>query len=339
MSDPSLAARVDPPTSCGAIVMAIGIFAAASLPSLPLAASAAGPAAAVLVIGAWMILALALSVSIAKPGGLARRVEPVIDSFGIGTWVAGTAVLARVLMLAMPDDLRPARMAFLVGFGLWLWFMPRAMRNLVRLARSRLRPSGIILLSTVATQAVTLMALRLFPAVAAVRAAAIVLMALGAGCYLVAAFLIVRGYAGRGWHLAADWANGNCILHGALSITGLTAVVGGLFEARAILVYWAAVLVVFAIVEVIEIARLIARVRAIGWREAVFVYDVSQWARNFTFGMLYAFTAAFAQRYPRMADWGLDGLREFLVVAGPYAVLILLLAETMLMLGAPPARR
>lgn len=327
----------DPPNAAGAIVMAAGIFAAASLPRLG-GGGVALPTAIVLTL-IWLAVAGRLAASAARPGGLARRIGAPIDSFGIGTWVAGTAVLARVLMLATPDDLWPARIAFALAAVLWLWFMPRAIGNLFRLARSRLRPNGVILLSTVATQAMALMVLHLLPASPAVWAAGAALMALGTLCYAAAAFLIVRGYAVGEWRLATDWANGNCILHGALSITGLTAVVGHWFDARTLLAYWVAVIAVFVIVEAIEVARLVARVRAAGWREAIFIYDVSQWARNFTFGMFTAFTLAFAQAYPLVAPPVFAALRDAIVAGGPYVVLTLLLAEAGLMLIAPRRSR
>jgi hypothetical protein len=309
--------------------MAAGIFAAASLPQL---GGGLALSAAIVLIAVWLAVAAPLAVSAVRAGGFARRTGTPIDSFGIGTWVAGTAVLARVLMLAAPDDPWPARVAFALAAALWLWFMPRALGNLARLARSRLRPSGIILLSTVATQAVALMALRLFPAAPAVSSAAAALMVLGGLCYVAAAFLVVRGHAGGDWRLATDWANGNCILHGALSITGLTAVVSHWFDASTLLAYWVAVIAVFVIVELIEIARLVARVRAEGWRDGLFVYDVSQWARNFTFGMLTAFTLAFAQAYPVIGLPALAALRAAIVAVGPYVVLFLLLAEAGLLL-------
>lgn len=318
----------DPPNAAGALVMATGIFAAASLPRLA-GAGAALPAAIVVTL-IWIAVAAPIAASAVRPGGLGRRAGAPIDFFGIGTWVAGTAVVARVLMLAAPHDPWPARAAFSLAAVLWLWFMPRALGNLVRLARSRLRPNGIILLSTVATQAVALMAMHLLPAALAAWAGA-ALMALGAFCYLAAAFLVVRGHAGGGWRLATDWANGNCILHGALSITGLTAVVGRWFEATVLIGYWLAVIAVFVVVELIEVARIVARVRAVGWREGLFVYDVSQWARNFTFGMFYAFTLTFAQAYPAVAP-AFSVLRSTIVAVGPYVVLALLMAEAGLML-------
>ncbi len=309
--------------------MAAGIFTVASLPRL--GDALVRPAASIVAL-IWLVVAVGLVTSAARPGGLARRTGAVVDSFGIGTWVAGTAVFARALMLAAPDDPWPARAAFAFAALLWLWFMPRAIGNLFRLARSRLPPNGIVLLSTVATQAVALIALRLFPAAAAVSAIAAAMMALGVVCYAVGAFLVLRRYAGGGWTLADDWANGNCILHGALSITGLTAVVSGRFSTGAILALWGVVVVILVIVEAIEIARLVARIRVGGWRAAVCVYDVSQWARNFTFGMFYAFTFAFAARYPLAEPSAPAVLRAAVVAYGAYVVLAFLAAETALML-------
>jgi hypothetical protein len=322
----------EPPTAAGAVVMAFGIFCAAALTRLPEGAALAGPAAA-LVSALWLAIAGLFAASVWRHG-LACRVDPVLGSFAVGTWVAGTAVAARVLMLATPADPWPARLAFALSLVLWLWFMPRAVRNLLRLVRAPSRPDGTILLATVATQAVALMALRLFPAAPAVRDAAAALMALGAGCYILAAPLVLRAFARGGPSLATHWRNGNCILHGALSITGLAAVVSGWFPADALFAYWSAVLAVFAMVELVEIARLAARVRAFGWRQGIFVYDVSQWARNFTFGMLYAFTLAFAQGFPLADHPRLEGLRAFVVAFGGYAVLVFLLLEAALMVAA-----
>ncbi len=202
------------------------------------------------------------------------------------------------------------------------------------LARRELRSNGIILLSTVATQAVALMSLRLYPAMPAMQWFAVALMSLGGACYLLGLFLILRRYAtDAGWRLAEDWDNSNCILHGALSITGLTAIVSGTLDTWAVTQLWVCAGIAFILVESIEAARAVARLRALGWRHGILVYDVSQWARNFTFGMFYAFTLAFAERF----DIGrhhpvVSELRDQVVGVGPYVVLFFLLAELLLML-------
>src|SRR3546814_6209790 len=60
------------------------------------------------------------------------------------------------------------------------------------------------------------------------RPAATALVALGYVFYAIGAALVLRRYLRQpGWRLAEDWENPNCILHGAMSITGLAAVMSG----------------------------------------------------------------------------------------------------------------
>jgi hypothetical protein len=322
------------PTASGAIIMAGGIFGAVALQRLPLGEALTAPLAALLALG-WFVIAWLILTDTARLG-IAAHSGSLVGSFAIGTWVAASAVVARMAMLAAPDAPWLARAMFIAGSLVWLWFMPRALRNLAQIARSaatETRPTGIVLLTTVATQAVALPAFRLFPEVTIVHGAAAVAMGFGAACYVVGAVLIIRRYvAGSRWQLVTDWDNTNCVLHGALSITGLTAVISGLFGMRELAPFWAATLMVFVVVEAIEVARLVVRVRALGWWQGVFVYDVSQWARNFTFGMFYAFTAALeghfalSSRYP-----AIDVLADAILAFGQYIVLALLLAELVLM--------
>jgi hypothetical protein len=312
------------PTGSAAVIMAGGIFGAVALQALPHGPLFTKPLAVLLALG-WLAIAALIALDAARDG-IVVHTRSLLGSFAIGTWVAASAVVARLAM-------------FVVGSLIWVWFVPRALRNLAHIAgrpAGETRPTGVILLTTVATQAVALPAFRLFAAVPPVRSAAALLMGLGFACYLVGAALILRRYvAGARWRLATDWDNTNCILHGALSITGLTAVVSGLFGAAVLAPFWATTVAVFAVVEAAELARLVARVRAFGWREAVLVYDVSQWARNFTFGMFYAFTAAVATTftldptYPTLA-----ALAAAILACGQYVVLLLLLAELALMAGA-----
>jgi hypothetical protein len=324
-----------PPTALGAIIMAGGIFGAAALQRIPSAgALLTMPLAAILAIG-WIAIAVSLLGSAVK-SGMSAHTGPLVGSFAIGTWIAASVVVARMAMLAAPTLLWPVETLLAVSVLIWLWFMPQAVRNLIRIAASPAagpRPTGLILLATVATQAVALLTFRLFGEVAALHDSAIALMALGAACYLAGSFSIVRGYGtDRRWRLVSDWDNTNCILHGALSISGLTAVVGGVVGVGPIAWFWIVTLAVFTAVEAIEAVRLVARVRALGWREGVLVYGTSQWARNFTFGMFYAFTAAFAGRYPA-ANWNnaLATLVEPILGWGQYVVLLLLVAELALL--------
>jgi hypothetical protein len=72
------------------------------------------------------------------------------------------------------------------------------------------------------------------------------------------------------------------------------------------------------------------RVREYGWQRGVFTYNVSQWARNFTFGMFYTFTLHLwavldAAASPSTA-W-LVTLQEAVVAWGAWVVLFFLLIE------------
>jgi hypothetical protein len=314
--------------------MAGGIFTAVSLQHIPRGPLLTAPLAAVLGLG-WLAIAWLVSREAVREG-LHRHTRPLIGSFAIGTWVAASAIVVRMAMLAAPDARWLAEALFAATVGLWLWFAPQAVRNLRRIARlpaGDVRPSGVILLTTVATQALALPAVRLFPDALPVREIVHALLALGLACYLAGAVLIFRRYiAGPRWRLATDWDNTNCILHGALSISGFAAVVSDAVGAGVLMAYWMVTLAVFVIVEAFEFARLVARVRGFGWREAVLVYDVSQWARNFTFGMFYAFTAALAGSVAYAELFGaLAPVADAVLRFGQYVVLLLLLAELMLM--------
>ena len=325
------------PTGIGAVIMAGGIFGAAALQHIPGAgALLTAPLSIVLAVG-WAGVAAAIAGS-ALRDGMTAHTGSLVGSFAIGTWIAASVVVARMAMLAAPALLWPAELLFAVSLGLWAWFVPRAIGNLVRIARSpaaSTRPTGAILLTTVATQAVALLDFRLFAEIWQLRWLGFALSAFGFGCYVVGAGLIVRRYAAGGaWRLAVEWDNTNCILHGALSISGLAAVVGGSFDIAPIAWLWTLTASVFLAVEAIEVARLRARVGELGWRGAVLVYDTSQWARNFTFGMFYAFTVAvaghldFGRDYPVLA-----GVAAAITGSGQYLVLALLAVELGLMGG------
>ena len=92
----------------------------------------------------------------------------------------------------------------------------------------------------------------------------------------------------------------------------------------------------FVVVETVELLRMAVRMRVCGARAAILTYSASQWARNFTFGMFYAFTAADHARFGARPDLGWIGPLQAPVLAiGAYVVLALLIAEAALALVAP----
>ena len=244
--------------------------------------------------------------------------------------MAGTAVVAELVLTGLPQWRSAAAALALVAVLLWLWYLALVARGLwaIIVGRARGGVNGAILLSTVSTQSIVLLGPRQVP-----RAAWAVLIILGYLLYLTGLVLIVRHYLReRGLRLADGWDNTNCIGHGALAISGLAAVVRGAIPVPWIVLTWLWVAGMFVLVESIEVARVVVRVHAFGWRKGVLTYNVSQWARNFTFGMFYAFTLSLDARDAGAARW-LTGLWDLILHYGQYGVLALLFIEIALFLA------
>lgn len=330
------------PAAAGSSVMAIGIFGLAALQQLPnLTVHVTQP----LVIGLLIVWASLASsyVAAARNGELVEYARPLIGRFAIGTWIAATAVLVRMILLGVPEWRPLALLLGVVAVVLWLWFMTLTFPGVQALAGGSFRQltPGVILLPTISTQSLALAGLDLFPGRSMLEPAAEALIAVGAVFYPVSAVLIVRSHIRTaGWTLKDDWDNSNCTLHGAISITGL-AVIGWQFGPPGLAdALWLAAFIVFIAVEAIELTRLVARIRAYGLRRGAFSYRVTQWSRNFTFGMFYAFTLALSQSRDFPAERSsLEAVKESILTYGPHVVLFLLLVEIALFVDSRLHRR
>src|SRR5699024_3291045 len=101
-----------------------------------------------------------------------------------------------------------------------------------------------------------------------------------------------------------NWANTNCIIHGALSITGLAWLTVYPQTSSFIQMFWWLTFILVIIIEIIEVVRMISRIRHYGLGHGIGIYHVSQWSRNFTFGMFFAFTWAYIRIFPaEMSSW------------------------------------
>ena len=318
------------------MVMAIGIFGLAALQQMPAATGQLTQALAIALLVIWALLASRYAAA-----HLERRIEdytrPPIGAFAIGSWVAATAVLLRLILLGVPEWRPLGLLLGLLSLAVWLWFLKIVLGHFRTVAgrASRVLVPGVVLLPAVSTQALALAALDLFPDRPSLILAAAVI-ALGAVMYLVGAALVAWSHVRvDGWSLADDWDNTNCILHGAMSITGLAAVAWGVGPPAVAIALWLYVFAIFVAVEVIEVARLATRVRLYGWRRGVFAYRVTQWSRNFTFGMFYAFTLALSQT-PAFAGeptW-MQAIQGPILAYGPHVVLAFLLVEIALWLDS-----
>ena len=316
----------DSPVPSGGIVMAGGIFVIGALGQLGLP-EWVGRLVALELLVVWGYLAFSYARTGSR-GELGENVRPPMSAFGVGTWVAGSAVLGRALLEVLPEWRLVALALWIVAVVVWLWYL----RLLPAAFRAAADPSegyqanGAILLSAVATQSLVVAGEALVPG-GLPQPVSAALTVLGYLFYAAGFVLILRRYAFRSdWTLANDWGNTNCILHGAMSITGLAIVVSGALPAGLAVLTWAWVVAVFVAVEAAEVARAVVRVRAYGWRDGIFVYAPTQWSRNFTYGMFYAFTLQL-RGSPAAPDSWATGLQEAIVGYGHYVVLAALLVE------------
>ncbi len=325
------------PTAAGAIVMAAGIFGLASFQAIPLLPASAMQPFAIGLLVVWGCIAASYAVC-GLQGRMATHTAAPMDGLAVGTWVAGTAVMARMILQGVPGWRGAALALALVALALWLWYLGIALRGFraVMASPARLRVTGRILLSTVSTQSLALLAWHLWPGADWLRTPVAGLIVLGYLFYAAGFALIVQRYLReRQWTLADDWDNTNCILHGAMSISGLAIAYTGVLPEWLGIATWLYVLVVLIAVEAVEIARMVQRIGRYGLHRGVLTYHVSQWSRNFTFGMFYAFTLALAPAFashPALSPFA--AFAGGLFAWGPYLVLFFLLAELGLWIAA-----
>ena len=213
-----------------------------------------------------------------------------VNSFVIGSWIAGLSVLCQVLIQYFPFLQRLIFFLTISNTVLWIFFLFISVYNFKQLwERPKIHAThGVVLLSTVATQSLVILWATVFPEVPEFLVLGV--LCLGVFFYLNGVFLIFLRYKREKWSFANDWTNTNCIIHGALSITGLAVVSMHVFSAIFVLWYWWLVVIVIITIEIIELWRGFTRVKKLGWNKGVLTYHISQWSRNFTFGMFYAFT-------------------------------------------------
>lgn len=299
--------------------MAIGIFGLGALGRLEGGEAAERPLALIL-LALWAFIAASYLSYRPK-----EHIRDVGESFQVGTWVAGTAVLDEMLILAFPEWKSLQLALGIIALGLWMWFMALILRGFARISiEGTGRVTGGILLSTVATQALAILIYKLFSGDVAQPALAILIWG-GFLFYVIGSAMVVHRYLRPGWDFAEDWDATNCILHGAMSITGLAAVLTGAVPSSFAVVAWIWSVSMFFFVESIEILWAVKRIKRYGWRRGVTSYNVAQWSRIFTFGMLYAFTMRpSAGLLP--ASW-LRDLHSSILSFGAYVVLLALVVE------------
>lgn len=320
------------PTPALAIVMSMGVFVSDFFTISPIKLGFMTHLVQLLVICIfllWLFLILSYTKTILTGQFYLRHMSGTLNSFGMGTWIAGASVCSMGIIMYLPKWIGVAYFIVTVNSLLWLVLAGIFIRNFIKLVKDHhLLLNGIVLLSTVSTMSLAI-DYSLVLDTRVYRNLLIFLISIGSLFYLAFITLILRSLLREKWTLANDFRNTNCIFHGALSITGLAGIMTGVFTPFMAWTLWTIVVLIFVIVESLEVARAIARYKRFGFRKALGTYHVSQWARNFTFSMLLAFT--FKLPASQLGGAGrilLDGFSFLLFLA----VLFLLLYEGYLFL-------
>ncbi|WP_026700647.1 TDT family transporter [Salibacterium aidingense] len=315
------------PTPAGAIIMAHGIFFYSAMREFPTLYDN-GELLALILAGVWLAMVVSIFSALCKGEFHKKYLQHPIQLFAVGTWVAGTSVLGNVIH---EFSINLGFIPYLMGtFNviLYIWYVCHCIDGFKRILQGPEKNNvhGVLLLATVGTQSIVILLFNIFNNPLPDYGNALIL-SFGLLLYVTGFLLIMRRYLWiRNWKIADDWKNTNCIIHGAISISGLAASLTTAFPVRFIFVLWIWAVSWFVVVEAIELWRVVARIKCYGVAKGIARYDISQWSRNFTFGMLYAFTVSFSAIEGEFVIF----VRELILSFGPWLVLAFLLYEIIL---------
>src|SRR5699024_5025958 len=309
-----------------AIVMAMGIFLIGAIEAFPQLDSYFGKALSLLLCFVAFVIYGLLLIHYANRNALQALNGHSLLVFTIGTWIAGLSVLGNVLHKYYPSFILFIQFIAMINLILLLLFICIASYHFMQLWKNPDLPSvhGVVLLSTVSVQSVVILLYNVWKIDPII---AILLILLGVIFYLIGILLIGKRYARKTWTLIDDWTNTNCIIHGAMSITGLAMVTTMAFHPNIILGVWWITFVLLVIVESLEIIRAMQRVRSYGWKKGIFTYEVTQWSRNFTFGMFFAFTRSMHQASSEYISHSILQFQQLFLSAWAWVVWILLIIQ------------
>lgn len=239
----------------------------------------------------WLYL-FATFLKTALKGSFRRRyLTHPVQSFAVGTWIAGTSILCLLFFKQYPQYKTIIAIISTLNGGLWIFYLFICIRCYHVIFKSKYfeMVHGILLLSTVSTQSLVIVYGNLFDNFFAYILTKI-LINIGIFLYIINILFILKRYLTISWNVSDDWKNTNCIIHGAISITGVAAIMSRSINIDSIVFIWLAALCLFILIEGIEVWRMFARIKRYSIHHAIGHYHVSQWARNFTFGTFYVFT-------------------------------------------------
>lgn len=319
-------------TPAGAIVMACGIFINGAMKNIKFLDNNISSLSAILLLLLWIFIWTSFLLSLIKGNIIELHLKNPIKSFAIGTWVAGTSVCGISVYQRLQGFTFISYILLYIAFIIWLFYIGIIIKGYKSIFLSGLsnKVNGVLLISTVSTQSLVVLCSTIFNKTHLVYFSRFMII-LGVIFYVIAFVLIIKRYFFiKGWTVEDDWYNTNCILHGAMSITGLASVTSGAIDSKLILIIWLWVLTWFLVVETIEIIRAFKRIQKYGFTKGIAVYDVTQWSRIFTFGMLYAFTMRFDLKHLYLSNNFFLTIQGIILKYGTIVMVLVLIIEGIL---------
>lgn len=323
--------KIEPASA--AIIMAIGIFLIGTIEAFPFLNVHLGQLFAFILFIAWVVIYGLLSLQFFQRDFLIPFIKHPVHSFAMGTWIAGVSVLCNVFLEYFPSIIRLTQMMALLNSLLWILFFITCIVNFKKLLFDvhDYPVHGILLLSTVGTQSIIVLLYNVFFQLPVALSETVILI--GLVFYMVGIFLIMMWITTKSnWTIAEDWSNTNCIIHGALSITGFAMVTTNAFTPLIVNLLWIITFVLLLFVEGVELLRAKNRIQHYGWNKGIFSYHVSQWSRNFTFGMFYVFTIMMYKNTHYFLSEYLYSLQEVVIGVWAWVVLTALIVEIIILL-------
>ena len=282
----------------------------------------------VIILGAFWILIHYVFDLFQKDFYLLHVKDP-ISSFSIGTWIASVSII--LILLSDTNTSNSMKVLFYINLTFWFVYIGLVIRNYLyiftNLQKYIHQIHGGLLLTCVSTQSIVISGYHVFDS-ADWTSRANTLLIIGSLFYTLNFLLIVFRYASASDRdLTVNWINTNCILHGALSITGVALTFSHPAASSLMYIVWILSFMFFVIIEMIEILWAFQRIRKLGWRQGVLVYSPTQWARVFTFGMFLFFT----ERIPASQHPWIDVLAQPLQLFLPAVIVLLIVVEVALM--------
>ncbi|MEK4028213.1 hypothetical protein MKZ02_06530 [Pseudobacillus sp. FSL P4-0506] len=311
-------------TSTPAIVMALGIIIRGVLSHMAGSHSFLVQLLSAVIIALWLTFSFSIILSFIYKRFIPLHIVDPLNRFGIGTWIAGTSICAILIFEQFSYWQWATWLLLYISIFLWPYYLWQASRSFYELRGSqKVNIHGILLLTTVSTQSLVLLLNEIYREIPSLFNWT--LLIIGIVFYAVGTFLIIRHLFTAGWNMKEHWANTNCILHGALSITGFAGISSGAINGGSAVLWWIFVSIVFLFVEFLEICRLVQRLRYDGVKKGIWTYHVTQWSRLFTFGMFYTFTSLVKPQ----TNW-LVNAKTAILTAGAPLIFALFIIELLL---------